>query len=287
MVRPGEEWTSPPARPEGKARTIDILIPTYERPAALAVTLTSLAFHGYTDYDVVISDQSETCASIASGEVQAAVRLLRHRGHAVDILHHVPRRGIAEQRQFLLDQARAPHVLFIDDDLILEPYLAGTLLGVLRREGCGFAGSALIGLSYREDVRPHEQTVEFWSGPVEPETVTPGSPAWERYPLHNAANILHVQRALGLTPDSPRAYRVAWVGGCVLYDTGKLRACGGFSFWRELPEAHCGEDVLVQLRVMSRFGGCGVMPAGAYHQELPTTLPDRSVVAPRVLPVEP
>jgi hypothetical protein len=50
---------------------------------------------------------------------------------------------------------------------------------------------------------------------------------------------------------------------------------------------HAGEDVLAQLRVMASHGGCGIMPSGAYHQELPTTVPDRRVDAPQVLPVVP
>jgi hypothetical protein len=73
------------------------------------------------------------------------------------------------------------------------------------------------------------------------------------------------------------------VGGCVLYDTSALRDCGGFGFWHELPREHCGEDVLAQLRVMARYGGCGLIPSGAYHLELPTTIPDRRTDAPRVL----
>jgi hypothetical protein len=95
-----------------------------------------------------------------------------------------------------------------------------------------------------------------------------------------------VQERLGLTTGRQRRYRVAWVGGCVLYDTGKLRAAGGFTFWRDLPCSHCGEDVLAQLRVMARFGGCGLIPSGVYHQELPTTLEDRRISAPHVLGLE-
>ncbi|MBW4464558.1 MAG: hypothetical protein KME07_03835 [Pegethrix bostrychoides GSE-TBD4-15B] len=76
---------------------------------------------------------------------------------------------------------------------------------------------------------------------------------------------------------------MAWVAGCVLYNTAKLRDVGGFEFWRELPTHHCGEDVLAQLRVMAKYGGCGILPAGVYHQELPTTLPDRSQDAPQLL----
>jgi hypothetical protein len=70
-----------------------------------------------------------------------------------------------------------------------------------------------------------------------------------------------------------------------MYDAAALRDAGGFSFWRELPPVHAGEDVLAQLRVMATHGGCGIMPSGAYHQELPTTVPDREVNAPLVLPV--
>ena len=76
------------------------------------------------------------------------------------------------------------------------------------------------------------------------------------------------------------------MGACVLYDVAKLRAAGGYSFWRELPPEHSGEDVLAQLRVMARYGGCGIIPSGVYHQELPTTVTDRRVDAPKVLDLE-
>lgn len=54
---------------------------------------------------------------------------------------------------------------------------------------------------------------------------------------------------------------------------------GGFDFWEALPTNHCGEDVLAQLRVMAKYGGCGMLPSGAYHLELPTTLLDRRINA--------
>jgi hypothetical protein len=72
-----------------------------------------------------------------------------------------------------------------------------------------------------------------------------------------------------------------------MYDAAKLRAVGGFAFWKQLPCDHCGEEVLAQLRLMARFGGCGLIPSGAYHQELPTTVPLRDVDAPKVLALHP
>ena len=263
---------------------IDVLIPTYQRPAALAVTLTSLIAQTYRDFRVVISDQTEASNVSDSSEVRAVLRVLQAHGNQVEIYKHLPRRGLAEQRQFLLEQAVAPYALFIDDDLILEPFVLEQMLTALRQEQCGFVGSAVLGLSYINDVRPHQQNIEFWEGRVQPEVVQPDTPEWERYPLHNAANLYHIQQRLGLTPQTTRTYRVAWVGGCTMYDVAKLREVEGFSFWQELPSSHCGEDVLAQLRVMRRYGGCGLIPSGVYHQELPTTVPDRQINAPRVLP---
>lgn len=221
----------------------------------------------------------------------AVLRYLRARGVGVAALRHLPRRGMAEQRAFLLAQAGAPYCLFLDDDVIVEPDLVARLHAVLLEQRCGFAGSAVHGLGYLGQERPAQEAVEFWEGPVQPETVRPGSPAWARHHLHSAANLFHVQSRMAGGHVQTHPYRVAWIGGCVLFDTGKLRAAGGFDFWRDLPPEHCGEDVLAQLRVMERFGGCGILPSGAYHMELPTTIGEREVDAPLVLldrsPAEP
>jgi GT2 family glycosyltransferase len=267
---------------------LEVLIPTFERPAALAVEITSLAAQTVSGLRVVISDQTQGESLDERGEFLAAARVLQLHGNRVEWHKHLPRRGMAEQREFLLGLSRAPYVLFLDDDLILDPDLVARMLHALQREGCGFVGCGLIGLSYESDVRPEEQGVEFWRGRVEPETVLPGSAAWQRHRLHNAANLLHLQRRLGLTSRDSWLYKVAWVGGCVLYDRRKLVECGGFRFWPHLAADHAGEDVLAQLRVMARFGGCGLLPSGAYHQELPTTLPYRPVHAEELFhPVEP
>lgn len=264
---------------------VDVLIPTYRRPAALAVTLTGLTAQTLPRFRVVVSDQTEGVAAAGAAEVQTPVRLLRARGRPVELHGHLPRRGLAEHRQYLLDQVQAPYALFLDDDVLCEPELLARMLTVLEKEQCGFVGAPLVGLSHLDDVRPDEQVIEPWNGPVQPERVEPQDEHWPRHRLHNAANAWHLQERLGLTGDDPLTYKVAWVGGCVLYDAAKLREVGGFEFWRELPPAHAGEDVLVQLRVMARYGGCAVLPTGAYHQQLPTTLPNRDCDAPYALVV--
>ena len=266
---------------------IDVLVPTCDRPCGLAVTLTALHAQRFAGFRIIVSDQSEGASAFERPEVRALLRILRAGGREVRTLRHLPRRGLAEQRAFLLSQASAPYCLFLDDDVVLEPDLIERLYRTIRSQQCGFIGSALHGLSFIDDIRPHQQAVEFWETKVAPESVTPGSPARARHHLHSAANLYHLHAALDLPAGETRLYRVAWIGGCVLFDSAKLRAVGGFDFWPELPDQHCGEDVLAQLRVMERFGGCGVIPSGAYHLELPTTVKVRDVDAPRVLPLMP
>ncbi|CAH0254975.1 hypothetical protein SRABI118_03070 [Massilia sp. Bi118] len=265
---------------------IDVLVPTCNRPAALAVTLSALGFQTWPSLRIVIADQSGGEGAYARGEVQAVLRYLRATGRQVETWRNLPRRGMAQQRAFLLEQVQAHYCLFVDDDVILEPDLVRRLHAVIEAEGCGFVGSALHGLSHLGQERPAQESIEFWEGPVTPETVRPGASSWARHHLHSAANLFHLQSRLGVGVDATRTYKVAWVGGCVLFDTACLRAAGGYDFWRELPEQHCGEDVLAQQRVMARYGGCAILPSGAYHMELPTTVTARSVDAPYVLPIK-
>nr|WP_082534809.1 glycosyltransferase [Nonomuraea pusilla] len=254
---------------------LDVLIPSKDRPAALAVTLSGLAAQTVSGFRVVVSDQSAEPAS-EDPLVASTVRILDHLGRPAEVVRHVPPRGLAEQRQFLLEQSRRRLVLYLDDDVWLEPAAVEVLLSAMDALRCGFVGYALHGLSYRHDVRPHELApYEEWTSRVRPERVRRGGSAWRRFTLHNASNPLHLAQRVA---KGRRwwAYKVAWIGGCVLYDRRRLEECGGFGFWRSVPPAHAGEDVVAELRVMERYGGAGLLPSRAYHMELPTTVRDRT-----------
>ncbi|WP_052207268.1 glycosyltransferase family 2 protein [Sinomonas humi] len=278
--RPGRTWPSPPP--------LEILIPTRNRPAELATTLAGLAAQTDTDFGVIVSDQSDAEASWEHPAAQAMLRVLEAQGRRVAFHRHEPRNGLAEHRQFLLEQSAAPLVLFLDDDVWLAPHGVRTLREALEGTGAGFVGMAVQGLSYLDDRRERElEPFEPWDGPVEPERLGRDEPGFERWTLHNAANPAHLAaraRADGrLRPGGWLAYRVAWVGGCALFRRDALVECGGFEFWRDLPPSHAGEDVVAQWRVMERYGGAGVLPSHAVHLESPTTVPDRDTEATEVL----
>ncbi len=249
--------------------SVDILLPTNNRLDSFIMTLSGVAGQSLTDIRVIVGDQSDDPV-----EHNAVVRTLRRvieaRGGSVEWHYRYPSHGIAEQRDFLLRQATADAVLYLDDDVFMEPWVVARLLAVLRREGCAFVGAFPNGLSHRGDVRPQQHIVDFWEGPVRPEVVEPGTREWERWNLHRAANLYHAGQKL--KPGEFRLYKVAWVASCILYDRSKLLEVGGFAFWPRLPRWHSGEEVLVQNILMRRFGGCGLMPSGTYYAEVPSTV---------------
>jgi glycosyltransferase involved in cell wall biosynthesis len=263
-------------------RQLDVLVPTRNRATELAATLAGLAAQDVAepdaDFGIVVSDQSDGGPAWEHAAVAGMVRVLRHRGHPVLLSAHLPRRGVAENRGHLLAASAARYVLFLDDDVWLEPGAVRRLLDAIRTLRCGLVGNAPHGLSYLDDHRPdQEQTYQEWTVPVCPERIEPRGPEWSRASVHTAANLMHVEQRLGLAPGQWRAYRIAWVGACVLYDRAKLVDVGGYDFWSRVPERHSGEDVLVQLRVMNRYGGAGIVPSGAFHQETPTTVDARDI----------
>ena len=251
------------------AATVDVLIATYNRAESLIMTLAGVAVQTERNLRVIVADQSDEPV----GERQTVLtlrRVIEARGGSVEWHTRPQVHGIAEQRDFLLGRATSAAVLYLDDDVLMEPWVVARLLTTLRAEGCGFVGAFPAGLSHRDDVRPEQQIVERWEGRVQPEVVEPEPPAWERWQLHRAANIYHA--AQRLAPGETIRYRVAWLASCILYDRAKLLAVGGFTFWRRLPRYHSGEEVLVQNLLMRRWGGCGILPSGAYYSQEPTTV---------------
>jgi hypothetical protein len=233
------------------------------------MTLSGVAAQTHADLHVIVADQSQDSVE-QDPVVQTLRRVIEARGGSVEWHARPQINGIVEQRDFLLRQATADAVLYLDDDVFMEPWVVERLLETLQIQRCGFVGAFPVGLSHREDVRPEQQIVDYWDGPVQPEVVEPDSPQWERWQLHRAANLYHVSRSV---PQGEfRLYKVAWIASCILYDRAKLLEVGGFSFWPRLPRYHSGEEVLAQNLLMRRWGGCGIVPSGTYYTQVSTTV---------------
>ncbi len=248
---------------------VDVLIPTYNRLNSFIMTLAGVAVQSLSDVRVIVSDQSERPIEDKT-VVKTLRRVIQARGGSVEWHYRVPSKGIAEQRDFLLRRSNADAVLYIDDDVLMEPWVLERLYSVLRAERCAFVGAFPAGLSFRDDVRPEQQVVDYWDGPVRPEAIEPGSKAWERWNLHRAANLHHVAQTL--PPGESRLYKVAWIASCILYDRQMLLDVGGFAFWHRLPRFHSGEEVLVQNLLMRRWGGCAIIPSGTFYSEMESTV---------------
>lgn len=249
--------------------SVDVLLPTCNRLTSLVMTLSGLTAQTLTDMRVIVSDQSADPVE-KEPVFQTLFRLIEARGGLMEYHYRMPSRGIAEQRDFLLKKATADAVLYLDDDVLMEPWVVEKMLRTLREQRCAFVGAFPAGLTFRDDVRPQQQVLDLWEGPVRPEVVEPGSREWERWNLHRAANLWHA--GLNLAPGEFRLYKVAWVASCIMYDRGMLEAVGGFSFWARLPRYHSGEEVLVQNVLMRRWGGCGLVPSGTYYSQLESTV---------------
>ncbi|HEU5230859.1 MAG TPA: glycosyltransferase family A protein [Ktedonobacteraceae bacterium] len=252
-----------------RGAAVDILLPTCNRLSSLIMTLSGVAAQTLCNLHVIVAEQS--VPSVEHEQViQTLRRVIEARGGSVEWHDRGPVYGIAEQRDFLLKRATAETVLYLDDDVLMEPWVVERLLETLRSERCGFVGAFPAGLSHHADMRPQQQKIEYWDGPVRPEVVEPDTPQWERWQLHRAANLYHV--GLSLPPGQTRRYKVAWIASCILYDRAKLLDVGGFSFWSRLPRYHSGEEVLVQNLLMRRWGGCAIVPSGTYYSQAPTTV---------------
>jgi GT2 family glycosyltransferase len=231
---------------------IDVLIPDQGHDPV--PTLAGLAAQSGPRLRIVLSARP--------GPACGVFRLLSHHGHEVVPVRHPRGQGPAERLMHLLNRARAEHVLLLDDDVWLEPGTLQMLYRAIRTLRCGFVGYAPQRLSHLDDQSlAGAAAYDEWAGRPMPEHVEPGSPAWSRHCLHRGATLIHLANELNLRPDEWRAYKIAWIDGCVLYDRAALLRCGAFSPSDPLPAEHA------QLRVMARHGAAGILPSGAVRLE--------------------
>src|SRR5579875_2348855 len=126
---------------------VDILLPTYNRLSSLIMTLSGIAAQTQPDLRIVVADQSREPAKNVQ-VVQTLRRIIEVRGWPVEWYTRPPLHGIAEQRDFLLKHASAPYVLYLDDDVFMEPWVVVRLRDVTSAERGGIRGGSPAARSY-------------------------------------------------------------------------------------------------------------------------------------------
>jgi GT2 family glycosyltransferase len=123
---------------EGVAPEVSVVISTRNRAAWLADCLRSLADQdGDTSYEVVVVDNASTDHT-SKVIAEWASRDRRFRGA------YEPRIGLSVGKNRGIREARAPVLLFTDDDVIVDPGWISAYVGSFAREGTECAGGRVI-----------------------------------------------------------------------------------------------------------------------------------------------
>jgi hypothetical protein len=152
--------------------------------------------------------------------------MLAGQGRRIRTTRHLPRRGLAEHRAVMLAASSAPFSLFCDDDAWLEPGVVGRLHEAIVELGAGWSARPSRPVLPARPPTGRARTVRAVVGPSGARADRARAAGVATLDLHNAANPVHLARR-HLRPDERwLAYKIAWVGGCVLYERAVLDAVG-------------------------------------------------------------
>jgi GT2 family glycosyltransferase len=109
-------------RPEASGRlatAVSVVVCTYRRPDSIAALLQSVARQDSQPCELLVVDASPTPEAIATRHALDSVRLPATDLHYWQVTG--PLRGLTRQRNFALGHVTCDLILFVDDDVILEP----------------------------------------------------------------------------------------------------------------------------------------------------------------------
>ncbi|MBI1203301.1 MAG: glycosyltransferase [Rhodopseudomonas sp.] len=230
---------------------VSVVIPTADRPVSLRRTLESLLASSVVPDEFIIIDAS------SNDNTEAAVGAVRvGRGDCPALLlRKAAMTGAAAQRNQAVALARRDHVLFCDDDIIVEPDCIARLWQALQSDGAiGGASAAIVNQSY---VRPG------W--PVRILLATIGVFEHDTYAGRIAGPAIQFLPRGG--DDLPATMPVQWLNTtCTLYRRALLPDP---PFDTHFSGYSLGEDVALSLRVGRRAKLVNVPAARIVHDSQP------------------
>jgi GT2 family glycosyltransferase len=223
------------------------VIPTADRPQALAACLATVGGQTQLPADVIVVDASngpesrEVCAAASKRFAGLVVRRVEARA-----------RGAAVQRAEGLEHASQPFILFMDDDVELEPTCVERLWSAIRSEPrIGGVSSMLVNQQYAPPGRLNRWVYRIAAGgPVE-------SPAGRC--LGPAVTVFPADRS-----DLPEVVSVEWLNTtCTLYRRDALPSP---VFPPHFTGYSLGEDVNLSLVVGRRWKLVNARTARVLHR---------------------
>lgn len=109
---------------------VSVIVPTFNRPDALALAITSILNQTYQNFEVII---------VNDGGCDVRLNVSPEAEHRVRYISHETNRGLAATRNTALRAARGTYVAYLDDDDIFYPDHLEVLVHALRTSGCEVA----------------------------------------------------------------------------------------------------------------------------------------------------
>ncbi len=219
---------------------ISAIVPTIGRPAALRELLRSLASQGCADLEVIVADAG------ADEGVAGVIREPEWAAAGLAVVHErVEKPNAVRQRNAAIGRSRAEYLLFLDDDVVLEPDCVERLRARLERHRDVVAVMATF------SNHPWPRPTRLWAWYLT-RVLGLGEGEWQ-------GRVLGPLLRFGYDPLPEEASPVQWIGaGNSMVRREAFLAAGGFSDFF-LHRCTTNEDVDLGLK-LSRLGPMLLVP---------------------------
>jgi glycosyltransferase involved in cell wall biosynthesis len=219
---------------------VDVLVCTKDGCKELPTLLSSLSFQTFTNFHVIIRDESQSVSALSNPIVVKTLDLLARKGIQVSFTRDWVSKGICYARYKTLELAKNEYVWFVDDDVIAEPDCLEHLMDVIRDKKSGYVQGSKVSV---------DNSYGFSSfDPNAVQVVNQESLSIFAYYHGNIVAPLCIGDTANL-----------------LFDRQKLMAVGGFAFFEMLGSSLLGEDWIAAALTADRYGGYFCSGAKAWH----------------------
>ncbi|RZJ28407.1 MAG: glycosyltransferase family 2 protein, partial [Flavobacterium sp.] len=124
-------------KPEAIMPFFSVVIPLFNKETFVARTIESILAQTFTDYEIIVVNDSSTDASAA---------IVKTFGEKVRIVEHVVNKGLSASRNTGIEHASADFIAFLDADDLWKPYFLEKIFELIQK----FPDAGLFATAYDE-----------------------------------------------------------------------------------------------------------------------------------------